>query len=287
MTTTALTVKNKTIMEAIEARKTTYVEMLPKGVNVDRFMRSAILVVMRTPKLGECDPASFVTVVTNAAELGLDFTQAKGHAYIVPFGKVATFMPGYRGLIELARRSGDVQDIDAHIVYKNEYESERFQIAYGMKPILVHLPIIVGDRGEPIGAYAIARMTDGVMKPLFMNMEELAKVKRSSKASANGPWVDWPEEMMKKTVIRRLCKMLPLSPDMEKAIEFDNEVAGIADAGATPGEGRTNKLADIIGGGPTDDAEFEDVPDSETTEGDLFDKPGDEGGKPRNSQGGE
>ena len=262
--------KSKTIMDALEKRKATFGEMLPAHVNVDRFMRSAMLAVMRQPKLSDCSVASLVTVVTNAAELGLDFTPAKGHAYIVPYGKEATFMPGYRGLAELARRSGFVIDIDAHVVYKNEYDQGLFKIVYGMNPALSHTPIIVGERGEPIGAYAIAFMKDGTKKPLFMTEEEINKVKKSSPAANSGPWKDWDDEMRKKTAVRRLCKLLPSSPDLDKAIAFDNHAVGLKDEGITPGGSRTDALADMIGANTPDDAEYEDIP----TEGDgtLFDK---------------
>lgn len=268
MTTTAVT--TRTIGDAIKQRRPEIKELLPSHVNVDRYLKSAMLAVARNPDLLNCTPISIVTTIINGAELGLDFTPAKGHAYIVPFIKTATFMPGYRGFIELARRSGRVKIIDAQLVFENDV----FDFGFGEKRFLIHKPAWPGDRGKMIGAYAMARLDNDELIFTVMNMQELDAIRDRSKAKSCGPWKTDAEEMYRKVPIRRLFKYLPCSPDDEekiaKLMQYDHDIFGTEDKGLEPGKGRTDALAEMIGAGmapATDDADFEDVPADDT--GDL------------------
>ena len=207
------------IRGAIEAKQKQIWEILPSHINKDRFIKSAMIAAYENPAIRKCEPASIVAAVYNAAELGLDFIKAKGHAYLVPFGDKATFLPGYRGLMELARRSGLVTKIDSHVVYANEH----FELEYGLHQILVHKPIFNTDRGERIGVYAVGHIKDGEPIFVFLDKSDIDKVRKVSKMKDGGIWSTWTDEMWIKSAIRKLFKFLPCSPDLERALEADNQ----------------------------------------------------------------
>ena len=273
----------RTISKALTDQRGNIQSMLPDHLkkDVDRYIKSAMLAIMRSigerGDLSHCTIASLQTAIINAAETGLDFTPAKKHAYLVPFKDKAVFMPGYLGLVDLARRTGQIKDIDAHIVYENEYKEGLFNIEYGMAPKLFHKPMIVGERGKPIGVYAVATFNDGTMKPLYMSAEEVEKIRQSSKAKDSGPWKDWPEEMWKKCPIRRLTKLLPSSPELSAAIMLDDEEFGIDTSGQNKEKkpSGTDGLASVIMGSSVgvEDADFTDVEgDGESGEGNKEEK---------------
>lgn len=258
------------LTERITAKQDGIMAILPSHTNPERFIKSALLVISHSAKLQECTPASVITSVYQAAELGLDFTPAKKLAYLVPFNNKykdadgvtryrleASFMPGYKGLEQLAVNAKAAKRFSTQIVY----ERDVFSIQQGTAPMITHTPTITGDRGHIIGAYTISWQEDGSFQFTFMRKDELDAIRKRSKASGDGPWVTDTEEMYKKTVIRRHTKSLQLSPDKEsdvfaKAIEIDNEVVGLDDTAqeAHDTRTRTQRLQDLI----CDDAEYED-----------------------------
>jgi len=234
----------KTLKEYLDVKKPDISAMLPSHINIERFLKSALLAVARDPKLQECTPASLFTAVVNAAELGLDFVPAKGQAYLIKYGDKAQFMVGFKGMMDLAKRGGQVIDIQAHVVY----EKDTFEIEYGSNSKLTHKPTLGDDTGAIIGAYCIAELKDGSKPFEFMKKSEITGIQKRSKAANNGPWqTDWTE-MARKTVIRRLCKYLPSNPDLDKAIEADNKAIGLAEFSIEPLEDgeKTSRLADRL-----------------------------------------
>lgn len=204
---------------------------LPKHMDATRMARIAMTTFQRTPQLLECDPKTLIGKIMECAQLGLEPDGILGGAYLLPFrnnreNKMdVQLIVGYKGLIDLARRSGLVSDISAHIVY----DQEHFKYEAGLVPTLEHKPLPPSKRGkEIVGAYAVALMKDGTTSNAFMWLEELLEVQKGSKAGNNGPWKSHWAEMAKKTVIRRLAKTLPLSPEFSKAATFDEyQEAGI------------------------------------------------------------
>jgi recombination protein RecT len=202
---------------------------LPRHMTPERMLRVALTAAQRTPDLLKCDPLSFVGAVVQASQLGLEPDGALGHAYLVPFNNRKTgrmevqLIAGYRGLIDLARRSGSVNAISAHVVY----EKDEFSFVYGLEEKLEHKPYMGKDRGVAVCVYAIARLKDGGYAFDVMPVSEVEKIRNKSKAGNSGPWQDHWDEMARKTVIRRLCKYLPLSPEIHRAIGLDE----MADAG--------------------------------------------------------
>lgn len=198
---------------------------LPKHMDADRMARIALTTIRTNPKLLECSVPSLLGAVMQAAQLGLE-PGLIGHCYLVPFknGKTGQsevqFIIGYKGMIDLARRSGQIENIYAHAVYSND----EFDYELGLEPKLKHKPYMNGDRGEFIGVYAVAHFKGGGYQFEFMPKEEIEKRRKRSKAANNGPWVTDYEEMAKKTVIRHMWKYLPISIEIQQQAAQDEVV---------------------------------------------------------------
>jgi len=249
----------KTLKEYIEVKRPEITSMLPSHVNVERFLKSALLAVARDPQLQTCTPLSLFTAVINAAELGLDFTPTRGHAYLIKYGASAVMMPGYRGMIDLAKRTGDVARIEAHLVY----EKDKFELQYGTDSRLIHVPLLTGERGRLVGVYGVAFFKDGGKQFEFMTTQQVDAIRTRSKAARSGPWVTDYEEMARKTVVRRLFKYLPSSSDLlDKALEADNRAIGLPEIEIDPMEDgeKTSRLAERLSAQDTADATYQDVP---------------------------
>jgi recombination protein RecT len=226
-------------------------KLIPKKLNAERLLKVAQVAATTTPALAECDVASLIGAIGQCAQMGFEPNTVLGHAYLVPFNtkrkdkegnerwvKSVQVMIGYKGLIDLARRSGQIISIAAHEVCEND----KFELVYGLDEKLNHTPAM-GERGEVIGFYAIAKLKDGGHAFEFMSQFQIDQVRdtKSSawkdewksgkptgkKVKANSPWWDSPVEMGRKTVIRRLAKYLPLSIEFQTASVLD----GMADAG--------------------------------------------------------
>jgi recombination protein RecT len=209
----------QTLGKMLEDRKDSLSQLVPKHLTPDRLIKVALNAVAKTPQLQQCTASSLLRCVITAAELGLEPGGALGHAYLVPFKTDATLIIGYRGFIELMRRSGELTQIEAHVVHAND----KFEIEHGLEPKLRHVPAL-GDPGEPKLAYVIARLVGGGLHVEMMTWDAIMKIKARSRASSSGPWVTDTEEMAKKTVVRRAAKYLPVSSERYKrALEHEED----------------------------------------------------------------
>jgi len=207
-----------TLAQMIERMKPEIARALPKHMDPDRITRIALTVLKQTPKLGECDPATFLGALMTASQLGLE-PGPLGESYLVPYGRTVTFIPGYRGLAKLAWQSGQVESITAEIVG----EHDEFDFQMGDDPHITHRPSL-SDPGRPIAAYAVIRIKGGGVMRGVMSVAAIEKVRKRSKASGSGPWVtDW-DEMAKKTVLKRTLKLAPLSTELQTAASLDGSV---------------------------------------------------------------
>ena len=136
-------------------------------------------------------------------------------AHLIPYGNECTLIIDYKGLVELIRRSGDVTGIRAETVC----EHDEFDWINGE---ITHKVDWRRPRGQVQAVYAEAKMKDGDIQTAVMTVEEVEAIRQRSRAGNNGPWkTDW-SEMAKKTVVRRLSKMLPLSPEAQDNISKDD-----------------------------------------------------------------
>ena len=218
-----------TIKEYIMAYQNQIAKALPSVMTPERFTRIALSAVSNTPKLAECTPNSFVAAMMNAAQLGLEPNTPLGRAYLIPFrnnGKgvmECQFQLGYKGMIELAYRGGDVRTVQAHIVYEND----TFEFEYGLHPILKHVPA-KQDRGEAVWVYAVFKLVNGGEGFEVMSMEDVrVHAKKYSKAYNSGPWQTNFEEMAKKTAIKRVLKYAPMKTEFVRGAAADETVSHI------------------------------------------------------------
>jgi recombination protein RecT len=224
----------------LEARKDSIAAMLPRHLNADRLLKVAQIAATTTPALLECEIPSLIKAIGDCAQMGLEPNTVLGHAYLIPFSaknragqwiKNVQVIIGYKGLIDLARRSGHIVSIATHEVR----EKDLFELEYGLEEKLRHVPYLKGERGPVIGYYAVAHMKDGGHAFDFMPNIEVMKIRDASQGykqamasaekyhkEASHPWIDHEIEMGKTTAVRRLAKMLPLSVEFNLAATIDD-----------------------------------------------------------------
>ena len=224
------------IRETLEQRRESFDSMLAKQIDFDRFVRIATGQIANNPKLAKCSRTSLLNAISTAGQLGIE-PGIMGQGYLVPYGSTCTFIIGYRGLIDLARRSGQIAKIEARLVCEND----EFEVQYGTEERFIHKPNIFGERGKTLGVYAEAYYTPTpgtkhqTVQRVFMTRDDVEKVRRGSKGANSGPWRDHWDEMAKKTAVRRLCKMLPLTAEIAEGLqraddqEYDNRTREVVD----------------------------------------------------------
>lgn len=175
---------------------------LPKFLDTDHFVRSALTEFRLNPALAECSVPSVLGYFMQAAACGLEPASVLGQCYPVPFNNKKTgqkecqFLLSYRGMLAIARRSGEIASVIAEAVH----EKDEFDVEYGLEPKLTHKPYLDGDPGALKGCYVVVRFKGDGVEPLikYMPKSEIEKHKRRSKAANSGPWVTDYEEMAKK-----------------------------------------------------------------------------------------
>ncbi len=194
---------------------------LPSMISSERFQRVALTAFSNNPKLQQCEPMSFIAAMMESAQLGLEPNTPLGQAYLIPYGSKVQFQIGYKGLLELAQRSGKIKTLYAHEVREND----EFDIDYGLEQKLIHKPLLKGSRGEVIGYYAVYHLDTGGHSFVFMTKQEILEhAMKFSKTFKMGPWQTDFDAMAKKTVIKQLLKYAPLSIEMQKAVSSDETV---------------------------------------------------------------
>lgn len=218
----------------LEAWRGEIARALPKHLNADRMARVALTCFRNVPKLADCDPKSVFAAVLQSAQLGIE-PGLMGEAHLIPYGKECQLIPGYQGLVKLAKQTGQVVDIYAMAVREND----KISVTYGLTRTLDHQPLTgkggfpasQKDRGDIIGFYAVAVFKDGTRTFVLMGKDEIDAVRDGSSGyqqakrygrAEKSPWVAHYEEMGNKTAIRRLCKLLPKSPELAMAVALDD-----------------------------------------------------------------
>ena len=224
----ALTKKNSGIgMKAyITKMQGEIAKALPSVITPERFTRIVMSAISTTPKLAETTPQSFLGAMMTAAQLGLEPNTPLGQAYLLPYknkGVLETqFQLGYKGLIDLAYRSGEVSIIQAHEVHEND----EFSYSFGLNPQLNHKPAL-RDRGEVICYYAMFRTKDGGFGFEVMSKEDIeAHARRYSQSYSSdfSPWKTSFDEMAKKTVLKKALKYAPMKSDFVRGIASDETI---------------------------------------------------------------
>ena len=233
----------KNYLKAYEGQ---FAKALPKMITPERFTRMAMTALTVNPKLQECSPDSFIGACLTAAQLGLEPNTPLGQAYLIPFynGKKHTtecqFQVGYKGLLDLAYRSGLFQTVMAQVVYEND----EFSYEYGLDPKLSHKPA-ASARGAMAYVYAVYKLNNGGFAFEVMSVEDVINfAQKKSKSYNSGPWQTDFEMMAKKTVLKRLLKYAPLKTDQADALNADNTVFS-ADVEAAADLGKTVDITPV------------------------------------------
>lgn len=198
------------------------------GEKSTQFATNLVQVVNQNDMLKNADPSSVLNAAIMATLLELNLNPALGHAYIVPFNNkqqdgtykvTATFMPGYKGLKQLAIRSGQFRSIDTKEVYEGQYVEDGSFIGF-------HFDWKAKSSNKIIGYANRYELLNGFEKVLYMSVEQLhAHGKQYSKTYSNkfGQWTLNFDGMAKKTVTKLNLNAgeAPLSIEMQKAIAFD------------------------------------------------------------------
>jgi recombination protein RecT len=187
---------------------------LPKHLTADRFARVALTALTRNPKLQVCTRESLLRCLMDCSALGIEPDGRRAH--LIPYKDQCTLIIDYKGLIELVRRSGDVAAIRAETVCENDgFDWENGTITHRID--------WRKSRGEVQAVYAEAKLASGETQTAVMTKDEVEGIRKRSRAGTSGPWVsDW-SEMAKKTALRRLIKLLPLSVEIADAVERDDD----------------------------------------------------------------
>lgn len=233
------------VKKFFESQKGTLAAVLPKHVGADRMLKIALGALRTTPKLMNCSVESLMGAVVHCSQLGLEPNTPLGHAYLIPFENrkkgvtEVQIVLGYKGLIDLARRSGQIVSIAAHEVCAND----EFEYSYGLDETLVHKPAM-GARGPVVAFYAVAKLQGGGHAFEVMSAEQINEIRDNSqnyKFARDKKMTVWGQhyaEMGRKTVLRRLVKYLPVSIELAQAAALDE----------LSGAGRSQALDNVLEG---------------------------------------
>ena len=202
--------------------------VIANGITPEKMARVVVNELSGNKKLREVaskNKNSLIRSVIQSSQLGLEIGGHLGHSYLVPYSDEVTLIVGYRGLLTLARRSGQISSICAEVVY----EKDEFDLLLGLNPNISHKPFLKGDRGQKILAYMVAKFKDGGSHFEWMTIDEVYKIRDKSKAFSyaksnrinDTPWISNEDEMIRKTVLRRGWKYLPMSIEMQNAFTID------------------------------------------------------------------
>jgi recombination protein RecT len=191
---------------------------LPKHMTPDRMLRIALTEWRRNPKLHGCNALSYVGAIVQCSQLGLEPGNKLDHVHLIPFGKECQVIMGYRGMLELSRRSEKVMSQTTQAVYELDF----FDYEYGSKSFIKHKPHL-GHRGDLIAVYSDVKFVNGGEQFEVMSKIEVDQIMLRSKTYRNGPWQTDYEAMARKTVIRRLFKYMPISIEMNQAVQLDEQ----------------------------------------------------------------
>lgn len=222
----AKTTCEKSMKSYIKSMETAIAAALPSVITPERFTRIVLSALSTNPKLAETTPNSFLGAMMTAAQLGVEPNTPLGYAYLIPYYNTkkrvmeCQFQLGYKGMIDLAYRSGEISVIQAQVVYEND----DFVYSFGLEPTLKHVPA-KSERGNPVYVYALFKTKDGGYGYDVMSIENVRNhAQRYSKSYSNGPWQTNFEEMANKTVLKRVLKYAPLKSDFMRAISQDETI---------------------------------------------------------------
>lgn len=249
----------KTLKEYLGDHTGAIQKMLPKHLTAERLTKITTSAASRTPDLLECTPASILVALIDCGTLGLEPNTPMGLAYLIPFrnnDKGGRFecqlIVGYKGYIQLAHWSGEVGAVWAHEVCEKDF----CKVKLGSAKIIEHELPMIGERGKEIGFYACVKYLHGTVDFAYLSKLEVDQVRAKAPGKNSKAWVESYNEMAKKTAVRRLMKLVPMSPEKPLA-----RALAVEDAHET-GTRSSGELNDL---GFLDDREIVEAPVDDPT----------------------
>lgn len=215
-------------------------------MNFNREAGFAIQILTQNDFLASCEQESIRNAVVNVSLTGLTLNPALKYAYLIPRGGKCILDISYMGMIKVLTDAGAVKNVDAGVIYSND----KYDFRKGTDPYFKHIPALY-NRGEKVGAYAIAFLRDGGFQFEILGRDEIEKVRATSESYKNektrnySPWEKWEDEMWKKTVLKRLFKLLPKTNFSDQLIaaisnEHENDISDL------PSDLKEKKYTDIF-----------------------------------------
>jgi recombination protein RecT len=254
-----------------DSMKQQFANALPKHLKPERFIRVATTALMRVPNLAACTPESFMKCMLDLSAWGIEPDGRRAH--LIPFKNnrsgtyECTLILDWKGLAELALRSGMIGKLHADVVCENDV------FGYNLGEITAHVIDFRKPRGEPYAAFALATTKDGATFVAVMSKEEIEKIRDNSQGyksaiqyNKTNPWISDPGEMWKKTAFRRLSKLLPLSAEFRDAAskedeEYDPQIRDVTPRPAGPIALESNPFDRLPNPATTEEAPpFDDLP---------------------------
>lgn len=259
----------------VNARIGQLAKFVTGGLKPEAMLRFLMIDLQQSEALRKCSRESIYLALLACAVTGLEPGALKGEAYLVPFAGKAQFMVGWKGIVKQARRSAHVLGLTSNVVR----ERDVFELDLGTGNRIRHIPAS-GDRGDVIGSYAFANMGNGVFEIEYLDREDLERIRKvaDSRGKPSAAWRDWPDQMSRKSAVRRLGKRLPLGADYFAGLALDQaaddgkdqrEVLDVlTEGGATAGTGSAPPAPakDDAVGGPITEDEMAEIIASENQE---------------------
>lgn len=191
---------------------------LPKHMNANKIARIALTEIRKMPALASCTLSSFQSALLMASQIGLEVGSGFGHAYLIPYGKECQLIIGYRGMIQLAHRSGLIKSMHVDVVYKDDI----FECQSGINPVFKHEKSIgtPKKREDIILSYAYVHLLTGGFEFVVCEREDIDRIRSASRS--RNIWTEHFEEMAKKTAVRRLFKIMPISSEIMNIVSIDD-----------------------------------------------------------------
>lgn len=230
-------VQAPTLGSQLKAMIPEFARAMPASMSADRLARIALTEVRRNPALADCTPGSFFGALMQCATLGVE-PGLLGHAYLVPFNnrkaqcKEVQFILGYKGMLDLVKRSGQVEGTPtAAIIHENDlfdlFRDNTGEV-FNHTPYWLRKDSAQTEPGKIIGAYVYAKYLTGGIKVHAMPICDIEKRRKRSMAKDNGPWKTDYEAMVLKTVVRAAFPWLPVSiEDAARVAEVEGNVTNI------------------------------------------------------------
>jgi len=261
----------KTLAWTIESKQKSLALVATRYLPADRLVKLAQAAITRTPKLAECTALSVVDSLMTCARLGLEPNEAGG-VWLIPYKnkKSGTLtcqtIVDYRGLLDVARRSGEIAAIHAAVRYQNDDWEYAIDTTSPVLVRLRHTPA-EGERGEAIGAYAVARLRHGECQATYLSADQIGAFRAKSARAEyeDSPWNTDEASMWIKTACRRLVNLLPRSPELQalrEQLTREDQIEAERPVLALPEQAKQVDLSDEAGGSQPE-------PGDETQAGEL------------------